>query len=131
MVNLRKSKIGVLKGQVLGHLWSSGGYFGPVPDKLIQLAKCSDREMAGINRPTLYGLLNWFKPYLPDFSLRTEPLRQLLAKPHLEWTTIHTKCVRDTIARILEGVPKLNFDPTATLRLESNTGPSGMVGILL
>lgn len=84
-----------------------------------------------MNRPTLYGLLNWFKPYLPDFTLRTEPLRLLLAKPHLEWTPEHTTCVRDTVSRILEGVPRLNFDPQATLRLETNTGPLGMVGILL
>ena len=75
MVNLRKSKIGVLKGQVLGHLWCSGGYFGPVPDKLIRLAKCSDSELARMSRPMLYGLLNWFKPYLPDFAIRAEPLR--------------------------------------------------------
>ena len=39
MVNLHKSKIGVLKGQVLGHLWGSGGDFGAVPDKLIRVAK--------------------------------------------------------------------------------------------
>ena len=75
MVNLRKSKIGVLKGQLLGHLRCSGGYFGPVLDKLIRLAKCSDSEMASMSRPMLYGLLIWFKPYMPDFSIRTEPLR--------------------------------------------------------
>ena len=35
------------------------------------------------------------------------------------------------ISRIIEGVPKLNFDPTVTARLETHTGPTGMVGILL
>jgi len=131
MVSLCKSHIGVLSGQVLGHVWMSGGYFSPIPAKLETLKQCSHHDLASMNRPTLYGLLNWFKPYLPDFSLRTEPLRLLLAKPHLEWGPEHTQCVRDTVSRILEGVPKLNFDPKDTLRLETHTGPTGMVGILL
>jgi RNase H-like domain found in reverse transcriptase len=84
-----------------------------------------------MNRPTLYGLLNWFKPFLPDFPLRTAPLRQLLAKPHLPWTIEHTNCVRDTVSRILATVPRLNFDPSQTLCLETGIGPSGMIGVLL
>ena len=85
MINLRKSHIGVTKGTVLGHLWASGGYFSPIPGKLEAILEYSEQQLAKMNRPTLYGILNWFKPYVPDFAIRTEPIRQLLAKPHLLW----------------------------------------------
>lgn len=34
MLNLRKSHIGVSQAKVLGHEWSSGGYFEPAKAKL-------------------------------------------------------------------------------------------------
>ena len=131
MINLRKSHIGVTKGTVLGHLWASGGYFSPVPGKLEAILEYSEQQLAKMNRPTLYGILNWFKPYVPDFAIRTEPIRQLLAKPHLLWGPQHTQSVKDTISHILSGIPRLNFNPVNTLRLEFNTGPIGMSGVLL
>ena len=117
MINLHKSHIGVTKGTVLGHLWASGGYFSPIPGKLEAILEYSEQQLAKMNRPTLYGILNWFKPYVPDFAIRTEPIRQLLAKPHLLWGPQHTQSVKDTISHILSGIPRLNFNPVNTLRL--------------
>ena len=131
MINLRKSHIGVTKGTVLGHLWASGGYFSQIPGKSEAILEYSEQQLAKMNRLTLYGILNWFKPYVPDFAIRTEPIRQLLAKPHLLWGPQHTQSVKDTISHILSGIPRLNFNPVNTLRLEFNTGPIGMSGVLL
>ena len=53
--------------------------------KLEELASKLDEELANIARPKLFGLLNYFRGYVPDFELCLEPIRKLLAKPHLPW----------------------------------------------
>ena len=79
MLNLCKSHFGVTETKILGHLWKSGGYFEPEKEKLKQLSNMSDQELAHYGHPQLYGLLNWYRTYLPDFTTASEPLRQLLS----------------------------------------------------
>ena len=43
-------------------------------------------DMAELPRASVYGLLSYFRPYVADFAVRTEPLRKLLAAAHAEWT---------------------------------------------
>ena len=99
--------------------------------KLEELASKPDEELANIARPKLFGLLNYFRGYVLDFALCSEPIRKLLAKPHLPWTPQHSSCVKDLCRRIQSGIPHLNFDPDAPLRLEVHTGPAGLAGVLL
>lgn len=40
----------------------------------------SDDELARMNRASLYGLLNFFREYVPAFAEVTEPLRILLGQ---------------------------------------------------
>ena len=122
MMNLRKSSIGVTEGLVLGHLWRSGGLFSPVDTKLRALIDMPDAKLARMSVPSIYGLLSYFRGYVPDFPLRTEPLRKLLAHSHRKWLPEHTACVRETVNRILSGVPTLNFEPSAPLRIETHVG---------
>ena len=72
--------------RVLGHGWSSGGYWAPMTAKLEALAALSDDELAQSNRASLFGLLNFFQEYLPNFAEQVEPLRELLGQDSKPWT---------------------------------------------
>jgi hypothetical protein len=97
MISMKKSIIGAEEGKILGHRWSSGGYFTPESSKLQILLQLPHEDMATIPVHSLYGLLNFFRCYLPDFATRTEPIRKLLSRVHSEWTEEHTTCIKSTI----------------------------------
>ena len=75
MVNLRKSQFCVTEGIVLGQRWRSGGYFEPLPAKIEALLSLSEEQLANMLHPKLYRLLNYYRGYVPDFPMRSEPLR--------------------------------------------------------
>jgi Reverse transcriptase (RNA-dependent DNA polymerase) len=86
MVSLKKSVIGATEGKILGHRWRSGGYFTPEGSGLKALLELDHKNIASIPRQSIYGLLSFFRPYVPDFATRTEPLRKLLSGSHKAWT---------------------------------------------
>ena len=51
--------------KILGHNWSSGGYWTPSTAKLEILRQKSHDELAKANRASLYGLLNFYRDYVP------------------------------------------------------------------
>ena len=61
MLNLRKSQLVQAAGQVLGHLWTSRGFWAPNITKLAALIEKTDGELARANRASLYGLLNFYR----------------------------------------------------------------------
>ena len=131
MVSLKKSTICDTKGKVLGHEWHSGGLFTPQTKGLLALLEFPDERFGELERASIYGLLNYFRPYVQDFAVRTEPVRQLLSKTSAGWTTEHTRLVKDTIEKILKGLPVMNFEPEEEVRLELNLGPLGYAGVML
>ena len=64
--------------KVLGHHWESGGFWAPCTEKIEALRTTTDRELERMNRSALYGLLNFYREYVPTFAEMTEPLRALL-----------------------------------------------------
>ena len=72
--------------RILGHRWHSGGLFTAEDKKLKALLELPHDQMADIPVHSIYGLLNFFRCYVPDFAIRTEPLRKLLAHSHAGWT---------------------------------------------
>ena len=64
--------------KVLGHQWTSGGFWSPCVDKLEALVAVPPEKLAAMNRSSLYGLLNFYREYLPTFAEVTEPIRELL-----------------------------------------------------
>ena len=54
------------------------GYWATITTKLEALAAAPQTELARANRPSLYGLLNFFSEYVPVFAELTEPIRELL-----------------------------------------------------
>jgi hypothetical protein len=79
MVNLKKSMIGGEEGRVLGHHWHSGGYFKPETKGLQALVELDHPKMSRVPAASIYGLLSFYRPYISDFAVRTEPIRKLLA----------------------------------------------------
>ena len=59
MLNLHKSQLVQATAQVLGHLWTLGGFWAPNITKLTTLMVKMDSELAQFNRASLYGLLNF------------------------------------------------------------------------
>ena len=75
MINMKKSQLVDDSAKILGHRWSAGGFWEPVVTKLEALLSKSKDELALMNRASLYGLLNFYREYVPTFAELTEPLR--------------------------------------------------------
>ena len=78
MLNLHKSQLVQVAAQVLGHLWTSGSFWAPNVTKHTALIEKTDGELAWFNRASLYGLLNFYREYVPAFAELVELLCQLL-----------------------------------------------------
>ena len=103
----------------------------PERERMEQLRDTSHEELRGVNRSSLYGLLNFFREYVPDFAERTEPLRKLLGNDAMPWTPEATKAVKDTASKVLSGVPWINFDGEKEVRMELKVSPGGLAAVLL
>ena len=80
MLNLCKSQLVHAKVQVFGHLRTLGGFWAPNFTKLTTLIEKSDSELAWFNWASLYGLLNFYKEYVPAFTELVKLLCQLLGQ---------------------------------------------------
>ncbi len=110
MINLKKSHLCETSLKILGHKWQSGGYWLPEPGKLQSLIESSTEKLCKVNRAALYGLLNFYREYVPHFAEVTEPIRRLLGDDSKSWTEVATKSVKEVAALILNGVKWLAFD---------------------
>lgn len=72
-----------------------------------------------MNRASLYGLLNFFREYVPPFAELTEPLRELLGQDAKPWSAEAGEAVRTVARRIVSSPRWLNLDPAEELRLET------------
>ena len=131
MINLKKSTLCGQEQRILGHHWYSGGYWTPEPKKLESLMKITDEQLQKCNRASLYGLLNFYREYVPNFAEITEPIRELLGSDSKPWTTKATAAVKMTLQKILHGPRWLNFDPASEIRMETRLSPGGIAAILL
>ena len=86
MINLKKIHLVEESAKVLGHFWSMGGFWAPNVDKLQALISKTDEEIGKMLRPSLYGLPNFYRDYVPAFAKLVEPLRHLLRQDVRLWT---------------------------------------------
>ena len=58
-------------------------------------------ELARFNRASLYGLLNFYREYVPAFAKLVKPLRQLLGQDAHPWMPEARECIREVAAVML------------------------------
>lgn len=131
MVGLPKCQFGVQEARHLGHWWTSGGYFRPPAGKLAALMELSEEQLTRLPRAKIYGMLGFWRDYVPDFAARTSRLRALLSRDAAPWTAAHTEELRRTVQALVEGAPMINFNPAEPVVLESHTGPKGLAAVFL
>ena len=68
MLNLHKSQLVQATAQVLRHLCTSGSFWVPNITKLTALMEKLDGELPQFNWASLYGLLNFYREYVPAFA---------------------------------------------------------------
>ena len=95
------------------------------------LAAQSADKLAAMSRSSLYGLLNFYREYLPTFAEITEPIRELLGQDAKPWTHSATEAIRLATRLVIESPRWLNHDPEEELRMESRVMPTGIAVILL
>ena len=101
MLNLHKSQLVQAAAWALGHLWTSGGFWVPNITKLTALMKKSDGELAQFNRASLYGILNFYREYIPAFTELVELLRQLLGLDAQPWMKEAGECVHEVAQQVV------------------------------
>ena len=93
MLNLHKSQLVQAMAQLLGHLWTSSGFWAPNVTKLTTLLEKSDGKLAQVKQVSLYRLLNFYREYILAFTRLIELLRQLLGQDAQLWMTAARECV--------------------------------------
>ena len=131
MLNLHKSQLVQAAAQVLGHLWTSGSFWVPNITKLAALIEKTDGELARLNWASLYGLLNFYREYIPAFAKLVEPLRQLLSQDAHLWMLEAGECVCKVVWHVISVPCWLNADLTAELRMETRVSSQGIAALLL
>ena len=131
ILNLRKSLLVQAAAQVLGHLWTLGGFWAPNITKLAALIEKMDSELVWANRASLYGLLNFYREYVPAFAELVEPLCQLLGQDAHPWTPEAGECICEVARHVIKAPCWLNAYRSEDLRMETRVSSHGIATLLL
>jgi hypothetical protein len=131
MVGPAKCKLGATEAEYMGEQWTSGGYFRPPTGKLAALLELTSEQLAEWPRAKLYGLLSYWRNYVPDFAAKTAKLRALLSQDAAPWGNEQADVVRHVVRDILADEPTLNYNPTQQVVLETHVGPLGLAAVYL
>ena len=80
---------------------------------------------------SLYGLLNFYREYIPAFSELVEPLRQLLGQDAYPQTPEARECICEVAQHVISAPCWLNADLTVELRIETRVSSHGIAALLL
>ena len=131
MLILCKSQLVQAVVQVLRHLWTLGGLLVPNITKLAALLEKMDGELVQFNRASLYGLLNFYREYIPAFAKLVQTLRQLLGQDTHLWTPEARECIHEVAWHVITAPCWLNSDLSAELRMETRVSSHGIATLLL
>ena len=74
MIKLKRSHLVEDSARVLGHYWLTSGFWVPNIDKIQALIYKINEKCGRISRSLLYGLLTFYREYIPVFAKLVEPL---------------------------------------------------------
>ena len=112
MLNLHKSQLVQAAAQVLGHLWTLGGFWAPNVTKLTALLEKLDGELAWANWVFLYGLLNFYREVCPSLCTElVELLCQLLGQDAQPWMAAAGECVCEVVQCVITALPLAQCRP--------------------
>ena len=100
MLSLYKSQLVQVAAQVLRCLWTLGGFWAPNVTKLTTLMEKTDGELALFNGANLYGLLSFYREYVPAFTKLVKTLHQLLDQDAQPWMTEPGECIRKVVQHV-------------------------------
>ena len=90
-----------------------------------------DSELARVNWASLYGLLNFYREYVPAFAKLVEPLHQLLGQDARLWMPEAGECIHELVRHIIMVPHWLNADLSEELRMETRVSSHGIAALLL
>ena len=117
--------------QVLGHLWTLGSFWAPNITKLTAFIDKLDGELAQLNWASLYGLLNFYREYVPAFTKLVEPLCQPMGQDAQLWMQEAGECICEVVWHIVTAPHWLNADLSAKLHMETRVSSHGIATLLL
>ena len=86
MIGPAKCYLGIEEGRHLGDWWTSGGQFRPPPARTAALLELTHEQLAGMGRSKVYGMIGYWREYVPDFAARTRRLKAMLSSDATPWT---------------------------------------------
>jgi hypothetical protein len=95
------------------------------------LLELGAQQLADWPRAKLFGLLNYWRGYVPDFAARTTRLRALLSADAAPWRQEHQEELESLVRAMLAEVPTINLLPGDPVILETHVGPKGLAGVYL
>jgi len=75
MIGLYKGIIAAEEVEFMGEVWSAGGYFRPPAERVTALLDLDEAALSAMHRASLYGMLSFWRMFIPDFAARTTKLR--------------------------------------------------------
>ena len=90
-----------------------------------------DGELAWVNRASFYGLLNFYREYIPAFAELVEPLRQFLGQDAHPWTPEAGECILEVVRRVIKALRWLHADLSEELWMETRVSSHGIAALLL
>ena len=129
-LNLEKVKLRHTAVPFIGHLLTDKG-LAPDPDKVSAIVSMPTPTNVKALQEFL-GMTQYLSKFLPQLSVVTDPLRQLVHKDTpWQWTQVHEDAVT-TLKMLISKAPVLQyFDPRKEVTLQSDASESGLGFALL
>lgn len=123
--NLNKLQLAVRKVKYLGHVFSEGKI--EPDDKRIEAIKEMRRPKDKTDLRKFLGVVGTIRPFVPNLSNHTDPLRELLKKNVIyEWNERHTKAFEKIKEEIVNAPILVPFDESKAIVIECDASSGGL-----